>query len=145
MLLRYLLYIFLTLCFILQCRNYNHYRVKHQKKFNEAVTYLNSDVCIDPITRADLGTFNLCEKATLIASENPGSAAFYQILNDWHPCGHSRCEGLSDWCITNLHWFVFSIVGIGMLIYIKWIDYQREIMFTKMRLPLSLASVAKKD
>jgi len=145
MLLRYLLYSFLTLCFILQCRNYNHYRVKHQKKFNEAVTYLNSDVCIDPITRADLGTFNLCEKATLIASENPSSAAFYQILNDWHPCGHSRCEGLSDWCITNLHWFVFSIVGIGMLIYIKWIDYQRDIMFTKMRLPLSLASVAKKD
>lgn len=99
MLLLNLLYSFLILCFILQCRNYNHYRVKHQKKFNEAVTYLNSDVCIDPITRADLGTFNLCEKATLIASENPGSAAFYQILNDWHPCGHSRCEGLSDWCI----------------------------------------------
>jgi hypothetical protein len=145
MLLLNLLYSFLILCFILQCRNYNHYRVKHQKKFNEAVTYLNSDVCIDPITRADLGTFNLCEKATLIASENPSSAAFYQILNDWHPCGHSRCEGLSDWCITNLHWFVFSIVGIGMLIYIKWIDYQRDIMFTKMRLPLSLASVAKKD
>ena len=91
---RYLLYSFLTLCSILQCRNYNIYRVKHQKSFNEAVTYLRSDVCVDPITRADLGTFNLCEKATLIASENPSSAAFYQLLNDFHPCGHDRCVGL---------------------------------------------------
>tara|TARA_B110000091_G_scaffold74390_1_gene81939 strand:- start:102 stop:404 length:303 start_codon:yes stop_codon:yes gene_type:complete len=96
-------------------------------------------VCVDPITKADLGTFNLCEKATLIASENPGSAAFYQILNDFHPCGHSRCVGLTDWCIMNLHWFVITIGGFVLVFYFKWIDYQRDIMFSKMRLPLSLA------
>ena len=137
---RYLLYSFLTLCSILQCRNYNRYRVKHQKSFNEAVTYLRSDVCVDPITRADLGTFNLCEKATLIASENPSSAAFYQILNDFHPCGHDRCGGLTDWCIANIHWFVISIGGFGLIVYFKWIDYQRDVMYTKLRLPLSLAT-----
>jgi hypothetical protein len=136
MYIKYPIYTFVVLCFILQCRNFKHYHVKHLKTFNEAITYLASDVCVDPITKADLGQFNLCEKATLIVSENPGTAAFYEILNDWHPCGHSRCEGLTDWCIANLHWFVISSGGIGMLIYFKWIDYQRDILYTKMRLPL---------
>ena len=137
---RYLLYSFLTLCSILQCRNYNIYRVKHQKSFNEAVTYLRSDVCVDSITRANLGTFNLCEKATLIASENPSSAAFYQLLNDFHPCGHNRCVGFSDTVIANIHWFVISIGGFGLIVYFKYLDYRRDVMFTKLRLPLSLAT-----
>ena len=134
-----------TICMFLQIRNFNRYRVDHHRKHDEAVTYLNSDVCSDPITRAQLGTFNLCTKAQHIVSENPSSAAFYDILNDWYPCGHGRCEGFGDWLVANLHWFVMCAVVIVMLFYFKWVEHQRDVLYTRMRLPLNLAAVQHVD
>jgi len=125
---------------LLQVRNFNHYRVDHCRKHDEARTYLNSDVCVDPVTRSQLGTFNLCEKASHIVNENPSSAAFYDILNDWYPCGHGRCDGALDWVMANLHWFVLMILLIGMMFYFKWVEHQRDILYTKMRLPMSLGT-----
>lgn len=129
--------LFLVIGVLLQIRNFNRYRVEHRRKFKEARTYLNSDVCADPETRADLGTFNLCEKAEHILDENPNSAAFYDILNDWYPCGHGRCTGVLDWLMINIHWFMLMILVIGMLFYFKWVEHQRDLMYTKMRLPLA--------
>lgn len=128
----------LVICFLLQVRNFNRYRVDHRRRHDEAVTYLNSDVCVDSVTRAQLGTFNLCEKASHIVDENPSSAAFYDILNDWYPCGHGRCEGALDWVMANLHWFVMMILVVGMMFYFKWVEHQRDILYTKMRLPTML-------
>jgi len=136
---RSIVLLFCCLCFLLQVRNFNRYRVDHRRKHEEARTYLNSDVCVDSVTRARLGTFNLCEKASHIVDENPSSAAFYDILNDWHPCGHDRCAGTGDWLIANMHWFVLVILMSGMMIYFKWVDHQRDVLFTRMRLPLSLS------
>jgi len=135
---RSILLSFMVICFLLQVRNFNRYRVDHRRKHDEAVTYLQSDVCVDSVTRAQLGTFNLCEKASHIVDENPSSAAFYDILNDWYPCGHSRCEGALDWVMANLHWFVCMILVVGMMFYFKWVEHQRDILFTKMRLPTML-------
>ncbi len=135
---RSVLLTFLVICFLLQVRNFNRYRVDHRRKHDEAVTYLQSDVCVDSVTRAQLGTFNLCEKASHIVDENPSSAAFYDILNDWYPCGHSRCEGALDWVMANLHWFVMMILVVGMMFYFKWVEHQRDILYTKMRLPTML-------
>ena len=135
---RSVLLTFLAICFLLQVRNFNRYRVDHRRKHDEAVTYLQSDVCVDSVTRAQLGTFNLCEKASHIVDENPSSAAFYDILNDWYPCGHGRCEGALDWVMANLHWFVMMILVVGMMFYFKWVEHQRDILYTKMRLPTML-------
>jgi len=135
---RSVLLTFLVICFLLQVRNFNRYRVDHRRKHDEAVTYLQSDVCVDSVTRAQLGTFNLCEKASHIVDENPSSAAFYDILNDWYPCGHGRCEGALDWVMANLHWFVMMILVGGMMFYFKWVEHQRDILYTKMRLPTML-------
>lgn len=135
---RSVLLTFLVICFLLQVRNFNRYRVDHSRKHDEAVTYLQSDVCVDSVTRAQLGTFNLCEKASHIVDENPSSAAFYDILNDWYPCGHGRCEGALDWVMANLHWFVMMILVVGMMFYFKWVEHQRDILYTKMRLPTML-------
>ena len=135
---RSILLSFMVICFLLQVRNFNRYRVDHRRKHDEAVTYLQSDVCVDSVTRAQLGTFNLCEKASHIVDENPSSAAFYDILNDWYPCGHSRCEGALDWVMANLHWFVCMILVVGMMFYFKWVEHQRDILYTKMRLPTML-------
>jgi len=128
----------LVICFLLQVRNFNRYRVDHRRRHDEAVTYLQSDVCVDSVTRAQLGTFNLCEKASHIVDENPSSAAFYDVLNDWYPCGHGRCEGALDWVMANLHWFVMMILVVGMMFYFKWVEHQRDILYTKMRLPTML-------
>ena len=135
---RSVLLTFLVICFLLQVRNFNRYRVDHRRKHDEAVTYLQSDVCVDSVTRAQLGTFNLCEQASHIVDENPSSTAFYDILNDWYPCGHSRCEGALDWVMANLHWFVMMILVVGMMFYFKWVEHQRDILYTKMRLPTML-------
>ena len=132
--------ILVCICCLLQVRNFNRYRVDHYRKHDEALTYLNSDVCVDPVTRSRLGTFNLCEKASHIVNENPSSAAFYDILNDWYPCGHGRCDGALDWVMANLHWFILMILLIGMMFYFKWVEHQRDILYTKMRLPMSLGA-----
>ena len=50
---------FMVICFLLQVRNFNRYRVDHRRKHDEAVTYLQSDVCVDSVTRAQLGTFKI--------------------------------------------------------------------------------------
>jgi hypothetical protein len=144
MILRYIVLTFITICTLLQIRNFNRYRVEHRRQFKEAQTYLNSDVCVDAQTRAELGTFNLCGRAEHILDENPASAAFYDILNDWYPCGHGRCEGMLDWLSVNIHWFVMIVVVIGMMIYFKWVEHQRDILYTKMRLPTMLGNIPRK-
>jgi len=126
---------------LLQVRNFNRYRVDHRRKHDEAQTYLDSDVCMDSMTRAQLGTFNLCERASQIVDENPSSTAFYDILNDWYPCGHGRCDGVLDWVASNFHWFVMMILVVGMMFYFKWVEHQRDVMFTRMRLPATLTHV----
>ena len=136
MILRWSLVTLFVIGFLLQIRNYQRYLVEHRRNHEAAVTYLNSDVCSDAITRSKLGTFNLCEKAEQIVNEQPSQSAFYEILNDWYPCGHGRCEGALDWVWAKSHWIVMTIGGFGILIYFKWVEQQRDILFTKMRLPM---------
>lgn len=140
MIVRYSGLALVVICLILQVRNYNRYLVDHRRKNDEAMVYLNSDVCSDPITKAQLGTFNLCKKASHIVSENPRTTALYDILNDWYPCGHGRCEGVADWTLANLHWFVMAVVVIVMMFYFKWVEHQRDILYTKMRLPSAIVT-----
>ena len=139
MLRRWLLGVLLTGGLLLQLRNFNRYRVERRRQHDEARVYLESDVCADAITRAQLGTFNLCERAEHIVSEPPAPAAFYDILNDWYPCGHGRCDGAFDWLYSRLHWIVMFVGVLGTMIYFKWVDHQNVQMFSRMRLPTRLA------
>ena len=133
--LKWILGLFFFIGIVLQVRNFNRYHVERKRKHNEAQVYLDSDVCTDAVTRSQLGTLNLCEKADHILNESPLEAAAYDILNDWYPCGHGRCDGTLDWLASNAHWFVMIIVMVGMMIYYKWVDHQRDILFTRMSLP----------
>ena len=135
MYMRWVMGIFATVTVLLQIRNFNRYHVERTRKHSEARVYLHSDVCADAITRSQLGTFNLCEKAEHIVNESPTEAALYDILNDWYPCGHGRCDGTLDWLWSNIHWFFIGMVICGMMVYFKWVDYQRDRMFTHMTLP----------
>jgi len=132
------LFVFVTL--VLQFRNFNRYRVERTRKHSEARVYLNSDVCADAITRSQLGRFNLCEKAEHIVDESPTEAAMYDIVNDWYPCGHGRCEGTLDWLWSHIHWIFLCLLVSGMMIYFKWVDYQRDRMFTRLTLPRLMRS-----
>ena len=135
MYLRWGLGLFIIIGIVLQVRNFNRYHVERKRKHVEAQVYLNSDVCTDAVTRSQLGTFNLCEKAEHIINESPFEAAAFDILNDWYPCGHGRCDGTLDWLTSNLHWFVLIILIFGAMVYNKWVDHQRDMMFTRMTLP----------
>ena len=75
---RWLSSTFVIITIVMQVRNFNRYRVERARKHSESIVYLNSDVCADPITRAQLGTFNLCEKAEHIRNESPTEAAMYE-------------------------------------------------------------------
>lgn len=131
--------------FLLQIRSFNRYRVERRRQHDEARVYLESDVCADPITRAQLGNFNLCERAEHIVDESPTTAALYDILNDWYPCGHGRCDYALDWFWARLHWIIMFVGIIGTMIYIKWVDHQNVQMFSRMTLPTRLTNRAHID
>lgn len=135
---RILLFVMVIGALLLQLRNFNRYRVERRRKHEEARVYLESDVCADAITRAQLGKFNLCESAEHIIAESPTTAAMYDILNDWYPCGHGRCDGVLDWFYSRIHWIVLFVGVLGTMIYFKWVDYQNVQMFSRMQLPTRL-------
>jgi hypothetical protein len=41
--------------------------------------------------------------------------------------------------MANLHWFVLALGSAGMMVYFKWVEHQRDILFTKLRLPMQLS------
>lgn len=137
---RWAVYTMALICAMLQFRSFNKYRVERIRKHREAQTYLDSDVCADPITRASLGTFNLCESAEHIVNERPTESAFYDILNDWYPCGNGRCDGAGDWLYKNLPWFAVIFLVAGTMFYHKWVDHQRNLLWTRMQLPVALGN-----
>jgi|TARA_B110000977_G_scaffold197487_1_gene280108 hypothetical protein len=127
------------MCVLFQLRNLKRYRVARARKHNEAATYLESDVCSDPITRGQLGTFHLCEQAEQIVNEAPTVSALYDLLDDWYPCGHGRCDAVRDWVHTNLYILLIAVGLLGYLVYIKYMDYRKMELFAHMTLPRNLA------
>ena len=138
----YLPRIIIVVCLLFQIRNLKRYRVERTRKHNEASTYMESDVCSDPITRGQLGTFHLCEQAEQIVNETPTVAALYDILDDWYPCGHGRCDAVRDWVYTNMYILMIATGLLLYLVYIKWMDYRKMELFTRMTLPQSLMNRA---
>ena len=139
----YLMCCILVVCFLFQVRNLKRYRVERSRKHLSASTDLMSDVCSDPITRGQLGTFHLCEQAEQIVNETPPVSAFYDLLDDWYPCGHGRCEAGRDWVHANLYILLIAAGLLCYLIYIKYMDYRKMELFTRMTLPQSLRLAAE--
>lgn len=135
----YVIWALFGMCVLFQLRNLKRYRVERARKHSEAVTYLESDVCSDPITRGQLGTFHLCEQAEQIVNEAPTVSALYDLLDDWYPCGHGRCDAVRDWVHANVYILVIAVGLFGYLLYIKYMDYRKMELFARMTLPRELA------
>ena len=91
--------------------------------------------------RAELGTFNLCEKSEHILSRYPSMSAIHDVATDLNICGHGRCAILYMDVTANLHKVVLTILVFSIMalwIFVKYCsdrkvaaDYKRYTLPTK--------------
>ena len=108
--------LFITAFGVSQVGNLHRYWVERSKEWSRARAYLSSENCVNPLMRAKLGAFNLCEKSEDILSRYPSMSAIPDVAVDLNVCGHDRCAILYVAVTTNLHksvvtLLVFSAVG----------------------------------
>lgn len=108
--------LFITAFAVSQVGNLHKYYTLRYKEWTRAHAYLSSENCVNPLMRATLGTFNLCEKSEDILSRYPSMSAIHDVATDLNICGHGRCAILYMDVTQNLHkivvtLLVFSIVG----------------------------------
>lgn len=80
----------------MQIREYHMRYLHHRKEASRAEVYLDSQVCVDARVKANLDGFHRCEEAARILEISPWVAAWYDIVENWHVCGHGRCELLLE-------------------------------------------------
>ena len=106
-------------------KNYHSYYTNRKREYSRALTYLETDVCADAITRSQLGDFQQCDKAHNIISLAPYTHAFHDIVEDINPCGHMRCERFLSWLTSPINTACVIVLG-AFLIYQwdKWTFYK---------------------
>jgi len=95
--------------------NLHGYWVTRAKEFERARAYLSSENCVNPLMRATLGTFNLCEKSEDILSRYPSMSALHDVATDLNICGHDRCAILYMDVTANLHKIVLTLLIFSVL------------------------------
>ena len=120
---------------VLQYRQYERYVERSRKRYDEALVYLQTDVCTDDITLAALGRFHRCDEARAIRNESPKMTALYELLNDWHPCGHDKCAGMYAWFMARIHWILIFGGVLAFMAYTKYVDLQKTKLFADAMLP----------
>ncbi len=71
---------------------YHSHYVSRSIEYDQAKKYLKSDTCTDPILKADLGDFNLCDRSIRILYTHPWVHAIYDTAEDLRYCGHDACS-----------------------------------------------------
>ena len=102
--------------------NLHRYWVDRSQEWRRARAYLSSENCVNPLMRAELGTFNLCERSEHILSRYPSMSAIHDVATDLNICGHDRCAILYVDVTANLHKIVLTVLVfsvMGMWIFVK--------------------------
>ena len=102
--------LFITAFGVSQVGNLHRYWVERSKEWSRARAYLSSENCVNPLMRAKLGAFNLCEKSEDILSRYPSMSAIHDVAVDLNVCGHDRCAILYVDVTTTLHKLVVPLL-----------------------------------
>ena len=98
-----------------QVGNLHRYWVERSKEWAKAQAYLLSENCVNPLMRAKLGSFNLCERSEDILSRFPSMSAIHDVAIDLNVCGHDRCAILYVDVTSNLHKIVVTLLVFSVL------------------------------
>tara|TARA_B100001093_G_scaffold67796_2_gene57859 strand:- start:1251 stop:1688 length:438 start_codon:yes stop_codon:yes gene_type:complete len=107
--------LFITAFGVSQVGNLHRYYVDRSKEWERARAYLSSENCVNPLMRAKLGTFNLCERSENIMSRYPSMSAIHDVAVDLNVCGHDRCAILYVDVTNNLHKIVVTLLVFSVL------------------------------
>jgi len=107
--------LFITAFGVSQLGNLHRYWVERSKEWGRARAYLSSENCVNPLMRATLGTFNLCERSEHILSRYPSMSAIHDVATDLNICGHDRCAILYVDVTNNLHKIVVTLLVFSVL------------------------------
>ena len=107
--------LFITAFGVSQVGNLHRYWVERSKEWSRARAYLSSENCVNPLMRAKLGAFNLCEKSEDSLSRYPSMSAIHDVAVDLNVCGHARCAILSVDVTTTLHKIVVTLLVFSVL------------------------------
>jgi len=100
-----------------QVRNYHMRYLYHKKEVSKADVYLRSQVCMDARVKANLGDFHKCDEAAHIVEISPWIAAWYDIIENWHICGHGRCELFLEDIRERVPWFIWITLAVFMYLF----------------------------
>ena len=100
-----------------QVREYHMRYLHHTKEVTKAEVYLNSQVCMDARVKANLGDFHKCDEAAHIVDISPWIAAWYDLIENWHVCGHGRCELLLEDITERVPWIIWTALAVVITLY----------------------------
>ena len=94
-----------------QVRDYHVRLLHHRREAMRASVYLKTQVCMDARTKANLGDFHNCDAASKILEISPWISAWYDLVEDWHVCGHGRCQLLLEDLTYRVQWWFWLLVA----------------------------------
>lgn len=111
--------------------DFHGYYTDRRIKWQQAVVFLQSDNCVNPITRASLGSFNLCDDSERIVAKPPAMAAVYDLAADLY---FQEAASLVFLDISaNLHKIlIVVVVMIFCVLYLMYQTYMSDISKKKL-------------
>ena len=106
-------------------KNFHMYWADHKRKYEKALLFLNSNACLDSGMKAALAEFNLCDSALKITDVPPTLAAWYDVVEDMHICGHGRCMQLYSDFTTKLP-LIIMMAAVGAYGIFKCVEMRRH-------------------
>lgn len=92
----------------------------HKKRitdYEKALVTLRTDTCIDPVIRAQLEGYNLCERARFDSEQSPAMLAFHDLMETLRFCDKGVCI-IFGFNVTDSLWTLFRIALVaGVILY----------------------------
>ncbi len=132
----------LPILFAIVFKNYHNYWLGHQRAYQRAQLFLNSNACLDSGMKAALAEFNLCDAALRITDVPPTLAAWYDVVDDVNLCGRGRCLQLYSDLTTKLPLlFMVTVMGAaGMYYCFSEFRYRQGVMHNSLPYARALAN-----
>lgn len=122
-----------------QIREYHTRYLHHRNEARHATIYLKTQVCQDARTKANLGDFHNCDHAAKILEISPWIAAGYDIVENWHVCGHGRCELFLQDLLTRVNSYqTAALVGLVIVLVWRYYDDRRNVRVGHYNLPVGM-------
>lgn len=107
---------FFSLAFLVsQMGQYYIYLLQRRREYKQAMTFMASENCQNPLMRSHLGSFNLCDKSEEVLGRYPFVSAIHDVATDLHICGHGRCGSAYVDITQNLHKIVIGTALLSIL------------------------------